>query len=106
MGQGTDVSSGNNVNSLVPVGCYRLHSKDGENNVFFPRCLVPGLFTGGIPVPGSFPGLWSQILSRGYPNPGLGEYPSPDRWGTLGLGYPHPVQAPVHLWPSHTGVPP
>ena len=61
---------------------YRPHSKDGEDTVFtgvclstvgypsptfFPRSLVPGPFWGreGTPVPGSFSGLWSQVLSGG-----------------------------------------
>ena len=33
---------------------------------FFPMSLVPGPFQGGSPVPSSFPGHWSQVLSGGY----------------------------------------
>ena len=59
----------------------------------FHRCVSVHR-EGGTPVPGSFPGLWSQVLSRGYPSPrffpiflvpgGLGTYPSPG-CGTLVL---------------------
>ena len=63
----------------ISVPCYRPHPKYGEGTVFtdmwlstegypssrfFPRSLVPGPFLGGYPVPGSFPGLWSQVLSQ------------------------------------------
>ena len=44
---------------------YRPHSKDGEGTVFTGVCLSTG--GGGTPIPGSFPGLWSQVLSRGLP---------------------------------------
>ena len=69
---------------------YRPHTKDWEGTVFTGVC--PHL--GGTPVPGSFPDLWSQVLSGGYPSPGWGEggYPSPGQdWVPLarrGLVYP------------------
>ena len=66
------------------------------------------LFPGGTPVPGSFPGLWSQVLSRGTPVPGS----FPGLWSqVLSWGVPQ-------SWPSggtpgqgtssqdRTGVPP
>ena len=68
---------------------------------------------GGTPVPGSFQGVWSQVLSWGvpqswpgrYPSAGWG-YPTPDGITTVqmgvqhsqtgvrypGQGYPHPEQ--------------
>ena len=81
---------------------YRPHPKDGEGNVFTGICPSTG-GGGGYPLPGSFPGLWSQVLSqvadtpvpaRGIP-PGQewGTDPGQD-WGTpltrTGLGYPLP----------------
>ena len=62
--------------------------------MFFPRSLVQGpfwgvpqSFPGGTPVPGSFPGHWSQVLSRGNPSPGWAGTPVLAR-DTPGLGYP------------------
>ena len=53
---------------------YRPHPKDGVGTVFAGVCLSTGAGGGaGIPVPGSFPGLWSgpfrevpqsQVLSQ------------------------------------------
>ena len=51
---------------------------------------------GGTPIRGSFPGVWSHVLSRGAP-PASGPmsflsgrgYPSPGQGGSLGQGYPH-----------------
>ena len=44
---------------------YRPHPKDREDNVFTGVC--PFTRGGGTPVPCSFPGLWSQVLSGGTP---------------------------------------
>ena len=70
-----------------------VHSHGGYPSLrFFPRSLDPGSLPGGIPVSGSFPDVWSQVLSEGgYPVPGRGNldldggYPSPrqDRTGVL-----------------------
>ena len=88
---------------------YRPHPKDGEGTVFTGVCL----FTprgGGTPVLGSFPGYWSQVLSRrvqvrgGTPVLARG-YPSQDV-------VPHPGQEGYPLlWPGiaqpgQEGVPP
>ena len=51
----------------MPTFCHS-YPKDEEGNVFKLST------TGGTEVPGSFQGLWSQVLSRGYPSPGQG-YP-------------------------------
>ena len=63
--------------------------------MFFPRSLVPGPFQRGTPVSGSFPGYWSQVLSRwGTPVLAEGGYPSPS-WGMGGTpvgGTPWPGQ--------------
>ena len=125
---------------------YRPHPKDGEGTVFtgvclstpggypsprfFPRSMVIGPFWGrGTPVPGSFPGHWSQVPSRGYPNPGqgvpqswLGGTPGWTRqnwgspcegqgWGSptarSGWGTPWPGQDGVLPWPGQDwGTPP
>ena len=75
---------------------------------------------GCTPVPGSFPGLWSQVLSRGYPilwsHVLSGGYPSPDLEGgtpipaggvpvtpVLAGGYPSPGQG--YPW-TGLGYPP
>ena len=50
------------------------HPKDGEGNVFTGVCPFTG---GGTPVPGSFPGLWSQVLSWGMPQSWPGGTPVP-----------------------------
>ena len=52
---------------------------------------VPRSFLGGTPVPGSFPGLWFQVLSGGTPVP-----PSSD-WGIPQLEVP---QTGVPPWPG------
>ena len=39
---------------------------------------VPQSQIGGIPVPGYFAGLWSQVLSQGCPSPRWGNTPVPD----------------------------
>ena len=78
----------------------------GSFQGFFPRSLVPGPFLGGTPVPGSFPGHWYQVLSRGYPTPGWG-YPVPD-WGYPGqvrMGYPQQGLDGVLPQPGQDGVP-
>ena len=50
----------------------------------FPGLVAgPFLWGGGTPDPGSFSGLWSQFLFRGYPVPAGGG-------GTSVLGYPLP----------------
>ena len=79
---------------------YRPHPKDGEGTVFTGVCL--STIGGGTPVPGSFPGHWSQVLSRGgtpvlairVPSTGC---PQPGQDST-GLGYPSGQ--------NRTGVPP
>ena len=47
----------------------------------FAQVSVRSRGGGGTPVPCSFTGLWSQVLSRGYPSPSQ---------GVLGLMYPPP----------------
>ena len=101
--------------SLIPnmnIHHYRPHPEDGEGTVFTGVCLS----TGGTPVPCSFPGLWSQVLSGGYPSPGWG-YPRtgypPAR---SGLGYvptrpwlenpPPPSQDRTGVPLVRTGIPP
>ena len=85
---------------------YRPHPKDGEGNVFrlsttvgrgVPQSQVlskvsgPRPFPGGTPVPGSFQGLWSQVLSRGIPQSQVLSKVSGPR-SFLGDGYPIPSQ--------------
>ena len=67
---------------------------------FFPRSLVPGLFQGDTPVPGCFPGLWSQ----GYPSLSQWRYPSP-RWRYLCCGEP-PEKDRTGVPPDRIRVPP
>ena len=90
---------------------------------FFPRSLVPGHFWEGTPVPGSFPGLLSHVLSRGPQScwggggggtPVLtGQYPSPRQEGQYpvpGRRYPSPGQgvprSPASVGYPKIGVPP
>ena len=89
---------------------YRPHLKDGGRLIFSVCQTTPRWGGGGKPIPGSFPGLWSQILSgevpqdRGTPNQEWGtpcqdwSTPSQD-WGTPWpwLGYP-PTPARYTLW--------
>ena len=68
----------------------------------FITVLIRRLGEGGsTPVPGSFQGLWSQVLSGGYPSPGWGSTSVLPR-GTLVLagGYPR-TGVPL----AKTGVP-
>ena len=59
-----------------------------EDNVFTGVSL--SVHRGGTTVPGSFPGLWSQVLS--------GDTPVPDRgYPCLSWGYPSPSQVPPLL---------
>ena len=44
---------------------YFPHKKDREGTVFTGVWRLQG----GTKVPGFFPGLWSQVLSQGYPSP-------------------------------------
>ena len=81
---------------------YRLHLKDGAL-LFSQACVCPHWGRGeGYPVPGSFQGVWSQVLSGGYTSPSQG-VPQfqlggiPGQWypsSRIGLGYP----------PARTGV--
>ena len=69
-----------------------------QSQVRFPRSFPEG----ATPVPGSFPGLWSQVLSqgctpvltrKGYPSPGLGVLQSqPGGYPMTGLPPPQPGQ--------------
>ena len=69
---------------------------EGWGKVIFSVCLSVHTGTGGgTPVPGSFPGLWSQVLSRGYHSPRffprsliLSQVSGPRSF--LGEGYPRP----------------
>ena len=71
------------------VNNYRLHPKDGGGTVFTDVCLST---LGGVtPVPGSFPDLWSHVLSGGHGTPAPGSSPGPfqgDTQSWLGGGYP------------------
>ena len=54
---------------------YRSHPKDEEGTVFTGvGQSTPG---GSTPVPGSCPGLWSQVLSGGTPVPGFSQVSGP-----------------------------
>ena len=64
-------------------------ASEGWGKVIISVCLSVHTW-GGTPVPGSFPGLWSQILSGGYTQPGL-EYPPPPRTGYAAGSMPHAV---------------
>ena len=105
---------------LLPSACVVY-----DGSLCFHRYLF--LNMGGTPVPGSFPGLLSQVLSWGYPSlrshvlsqkgwyPGLwyhvlsGRYHSPG-WGVPypqpGLIYPRPGQNWLGYPPAGIGVPP
>ena len=90
--------------------CLSFHRGDYSSPRFFPRSLVLCPFQGGTPVPGSFHGLCSQVLSRGVPQfwP-RGTSVLGQDWGLgypqLGLGYPQPWQDWGTPW-ARTGVPP
>ena len=72
----------------------------GWGKVMFSVCSP---WVGGTPVPGSFQGLWCQVLSRGYPLSWLGEVPQ-DRLGRVpqDRGYP-PARTGYHPPPPETG---
>ena len=79
--------------------CLSVHKGEYPRPRFFPRLLVPGPFPGegtpvpdgDTPVPGSFPGSWSQVLFQGRVpqfqlgvpqfQPGIG-YSLGQDWGT------------------------
>ena len=82
--------------ALLPhMGILLPPASKGWGRYCFHRCLskpgggtpLPGFFpghwsqvlSGGTTVLGSFPGYWSQVLSGGYPNMG---YPPSQNWGT------------------------
>ena len=75
------LSTGLSINSMIIelLNIYRPHPKGG-GRLCFHRCVsVHG--GGGTPVPGSFPGDWSQVLSgisqswQGVPQSWPGGYP-------------------------------
>ena len=102
---------------------YHLHPKDGEGTVFTGVCLsTPGRvpqsqvlsqithlisFPGGtpVPVPGSFPGYWSQVISGGTLVPVPGSFPGPFQGVPQAChgvpqswqGYPSPVMGTLSL---------
>ena len=73
--------------------CVSVHTWGGvpQSKVLF-QVTNPRSFLEGTPVPGSFSGHWSQVLSQVYPNPGQEGTPQV-RWGTPwpGLRYPPPL---------------
>ena len=71
--------------------------------MFSQVCVCPHPWD--IPVPGSFPGSWSQILSQGVPQSQAGDTPVPGGGWYTRTGIPtHPGED----WPcqDRTGVPP
>ena len=73
------------------------HSKHGSGKVIFSVRLPVHSGGGGTPIPGSFPGHWLHVLSRGYSSPRFfprslvisGGYPSPTP-SMVRMGYPPP----------------
>ena len=88
---------------LSAYSCYRPHLKDGK--VMFSQVSVHSHLR-GTPVPGSFPGHWSQVIS-GVPQSWLGEvlHDGAPCWPGQDLGTLQPSSG----WgtpPPRTGVPP
>ena len=78
-------------------------ASEGWGKYCFHRCLSVHT-EGGTPVPGSFLGLWSQVLSGatlvlagGYPSPGRGDTPVlAEGFLSPGQGWPQWVE--LHFW--------